>query len=83
MIPRCLGICLLGGLISAVNSGQTAPLAQRPSPPTRDPNTAGYVAAKELPDGINPPANADGNFILGRRMRLRPMRPRRASLRAQ
>ncbi len=65
MIPRCLGICLLGGLISAVNSGQTAPLAQRPSPPTRDPNTAGYVAAKELPDGINPPANADGNFILG------------------
>jgi enterochelin esterase-like enzyme len=55
----------LGGLISAVNSGQTAPLAQRPSPPTRDPNTAGYVAAKELPDGINPPANADGNFILG------------------
>ena len=65
MIPRCLGICLLGGLISAVNSGQTAPLAQRPSPPTWDPNTAGYVAAKELPDGINPPANADGNFILG------------------
>ena len=28
----------------------------RPTPPTRDPNTAGYVAAKELPDGANAPA---------------------------
>jgi enterochelin esterase-like enzyme len=34
-------------------------------PPTRDPNTPGYVTAKELPDGSNPPANADGNFIIG------------------
>ena len=25
----------------------------------------GYVAAKELPDGEVPPANADGNFIIG------------------
>jgi enterochelin esterase-like enzyme len=33
--------------------------------PTRDPHTPGYVAAKELPDGTVPPANADGNFILG------------------
>jgi len=37
----------------------------RPTPPTRDPNTPGYVTAKELPDGVNPPANADGNFIIG------------------
>jgi len=37
----------------------------RPAPPTRDPHTPGYVAAKELPDGANAPANADGNFILG------------------
>src|SRR3954470_19346790 len=37
----------------------------RPTPPTRDPHTPGYVAAKDLPDGANPPANADGNFILG------------------
>jgi enterochelin esterase-like enzyme len=35
------------------------------APPTRDPNTAGFVTAKELPDGRNPPVNADGNFILG------------------
>ena len=39
-------------------------MAQGPRP-TRDPHTAGYVDAKELPDGANPPANADGNFILG------------------
>lgn len=39
--------------------------AQWPTPPTRDPHTPGYVAAKELPDGSNPPANADGNFIIG------------------
>jgi enterochelin esterase family protein len=40
-----------------------APL-KRPTPPTRDPHTAGYVEAKELPDGAVPPL-ADGNYILG------------------
>jgi iron(III)-enterobactin esterase len=40
-------------------------LAQRPTPPTRDPNTPGYVAAKELADGEVPPADAEGNFIIG------------------
>ena len=39
--------------------------AARQGPPTRDPHTPGYVTAKELPDGANAPANADGNFILG------------------
>jgi len=67
---RCLGICLLIGLITIVNpvSGQTPAPArptERVTPPTRDPHTAGYVTAKELPDGTNPPVNADGNFILG------------------
>ena len=37
----------------------------RPTPPTRDPNTPGYVKAKELPDGANAPVKEDGNFILG------------------
>jgi len=37
----------------------------RPTPPTRDPNTPGYVTAKDLPDGANAPAKVDGNFILG------------------
>ncbi len=37
----------------------------RPAPPTRDPHTKGYVQAVELPDGTVPPADKDGNFILG------------------
>ena len=41
------------------------PPPSRPAAPTRDPHTPGYVAAKELPDGVNAPATADGNFILG------------------
>ncbi len=36
-----------------------------PPAPTRDPHTAGYVQAKELPDGKVPEPNADGNFIIG------------------
>src|SRR5581483_6541865 len=39
--------------------------APRPTPPTRDPHTPGYVTAKELPDGVNPPPDVDGNFVLG------------------
>ncbi len=39
--------------------------AARPTPPTRDPHTAGFVTAKALPDGAVPPADAAGNFILG------------------
>jgi enterochelin esterase family protein len=46
-----------------VPAASTRPV--RPTPPTRIPNTSGYVTAKELPDGVNPPANTDGNFILG------------------
>ena len=66
-----LHIAVLAGLLhltSTLLSGQTPPLtrhSERPTPPTRDPNTPGYVAAKELPDGAVPPADADGNFILG------------------
>src|SRR5436190_809328 len=37
----------------------------RPPDPTRDPNTPGYVKAKELPDGAIPSAKEDGNFIIG------------------
>jgi enterochelin esterase-like enzyme len=37
----------------------------RPAPPTRDPHAPGFVTATELPDGTVPPADADGNFILG------------------
>ena len=51
----------------AMVSAATMALAQgtRPTPPTRDPNTPGYVTAKELPDGSVAPPTADGNFIIG------------------
>ena len=42
-----------------------SPCPARPTPPTRDPHTVGYVSATELPDGANAPADKDGNFILG------------------
>ena len=73
-------VWILAGLLSAApvamaqGTAQTpspaTPPAQttaqpRPTPPTRDPNTPGYVTAKELPDGAIPPADADGNFIIG------------------
>jgi iron(III)-enterobactin esterase len=38
---------------------------RRPTPPARDPHTPGYVEATELPDGEVPPADVDGNFIIG------------------
>jgi iron(III)-enterobactin esterase len=47
---------------------QTKPAATRrarPAPPTRDPTTPGFVAAKELPDGSVPQPDADGNFVIG------------------
>ena len=38
---------------------------ERVAPPTRDPHTPGYVAARQLPDGATPPAKVDGNFVIG------------------
>ena len=76
---RLLTVACLGALIAGTSpaTAQTPPAAQaptapvvaprppRPVPPTRDPNTPGYVAAKELPDGANAPENVDGNFVIG------------------
>jgi iron(III)-enterobactin esterase len=64
LASRSLGICLLANLI-VISASSPAQRTERPAPPTRDPHTPGYVTAKELPDGSNPPANVDGNFILG------------------
>jgi len=71
-----LGVALI--LLAAIPpaSAQPAPVAPpapmvpparpaRSAPPTRDPRSPGYVTAQELPDGAVPPADADGNFILG------------------
>jgi enterochelin esterase family protein len=67
---RSLSMTLLITLIATVNPAlaQSPPPAQpreRQAPPTRDPNAPGFVTAKELRDGANPPANVDGNFIIG------------------
>ena len=61
---------LLIGFVPATAQTPPAapPAAARParSPaPARDPNTPGYVTAKDLPDGANAPVKEDGNFILG------------------
>ena len=50
---------------SAAPAVQTPAAPPRPTPPTRDPNTTGYVSAKELPDGSVPSADVDGNFVIG------------------
>src|SRR4051794_11690418 len=50
------------GLVICLIVGGAAGKAQAP---TRDPHAPGYVQAKELADGELPPADADGNFILG------------------
>ncbi len=59
-------IGLMAGSDFAVAQAPTAAARPpRPKAPTRDPHTPGYVTAKELPDGVNPSATEDGNFILG------------------
>jgi enterochelin esterase-like enzyme len=62
-------LCLAVLALQVPQTTPPAPPAQttppRPTPPTRDPNSPGYVTAKELPDGQVPPADADGNFIIG------------------
>jgi enterochelin esterase family protein len=55
---------VIASLIGAMGAGVMP--AQYPATyPARDPHTAGYVTATELPDGANAPADRDGNFILG------------------
>jgi enterochelin esterase family protein len=63
-MSRLLSIFVSTVLITGLALAQ-APPPTKQGPPTRDPHTAGYVTAKELPDGAVPSANADGNFILG------------------
>jgi enterochelin esterase family protein len=72
-MSRLISIALLIGitagsvpaLAQVPPAAPAAPPQARPAAPTRDPGTPGYVTAKDLPDGANAPANADGNFILG------------------
>jgi enterochelin esterase-like enzyme len=61
--------CLSLTVASAVSAAPEKPAKQkkpaRPTPPTRDPHAAGFVKATDLPDGAVPPADAEGNFIVG------------------
>ena len=68
MRPTRLGfavsLVVLAGALRVSAQGSTPPVT-RPTPPTRDPHTPGYVTATELPDGAIPSADAEGNFIIG------------------
>ena len=70
LLPRASAFIFLAyaplvGFAQVPAPPQTPPAAVRPAPPTRDPHTPGYVSATQLPDGTLPPADADGNFIIG------------------
>ena len=61
---KTMKMATLIGLASAF----TSLMAQNPpqaGPPVRDPLASGFVSATELADGAVPPANANGNFIIG------------------
>jgi iron(III)-enterobactin esterase len=68
-LSRALMLGVLASAMMVIPAlGQAASPTQhteRPTPPTRDPHTPGYVTAKELVAGTNPPAGVDGNFIIG------------------
>ena len=56
-----------GGDVASAPATPVQPVtaAARPVPPTRAPHTPGFVSATELADGNVPPADVDGNFIIG------------------
>jgi enterochelin esterase-like enzyme len=58
-------LCSLMLGAEAIAQSRPATRPARPRPPTRDPHSPGFVQAKELADGAVPPADADGNFIIG------------------
>ena len=70
-VPAALS-CLIAVPAASQAPPSAAASAVRPTPPTRDPQTPGYVAAKELPDGANAPVKQDGDFILGPTHRRAP-----------
>jgi enterochelin esterase family protein len=54
-------LCFLSCLLAQ----PPGPRAPRPTPPTRDAHTPGYVQGTELADGVLPSPKANGNFIVG------------------
>ncbi|HWB32358.1 MAG TPA: alpha/beta hydrolase-fold protein [Acidobacteriaceae bacterium] len=66
-----LAVAITAGALAPPMPGQSEAQAvdpNRPKPgtlPIRDPHTAGFPPAKDLADGELPPANVNGNFVLG------------------
>ena len=63
-----LACCAVLMLAASPVVGQGSPVAMHashPTPPIRDPRAAGYVRARELPDGKVPSPNVNGNFVIG------------------
>jgi len=57
-------LLLSGNIILAQSTNTKQPAHERMEPPTRSPNTPGYVVAIELPDGAVPSPGLNGNFII-------------------
>jgi iron(III)-enterobactin esterase len=68
-LMRCAVVVMIGLLACGHEANGQQQKGQkkkgRPAPPARDPNTPGFVKARELPDGQVPPSDAKGNFIIG------------------
>lgn len=62
MYTRVFGTLMVTCLMASISPAMAA---ERSGPPTRDPDTPGYVTATTLPDGTIPPVDVDGNFIIG------------------
>jgi iron(III)-enterobactin esterase len=67
-----IGVTAIANPAFAQTTNQQTVAQRRANPPTRDPHTPGYVTATELPDGEIPPADVDGNFIIGRTHKRAP-----------
>jgi len=66
MVRILISVFLMAGFgMAQTPAPAKAGTGARPAAPTRDPNTPGYVKAKELPDGDIPTPKENGNFIIG------------------
>lgn len=59
------GCALLAAGAQSAPATSSSSLPARPAPPVRAPHTAGYVNARDLPDGTVPSPREDGNFVIG------------------
>jgi iron(III)-enterobactin esterase len=64
MLRSLIGAPVCGLVCAGVVMAQAGKVVRSPVP-VRDAHAAGYVKAVDLPDGVNAPADKDGNFVLG------------------